>query len=406
MFESNRIIVGLEIGTSKVCAMVGELNDEGSVNLIGVGQSISRGVRKGEISDPTAAEEDVRKALADAEVMANVEVRSVYLGVSGSHMRGFNNRGIHTVPSHDRAIDDDDVQDVIKNAKVINLPKDHVVLHSVRQHFTVDGQSHVINPVGLYGGKLEVDMHVIHGNNNRVQNPIRLVKGMQLEVEAVVFNGIASSLSVLTNEQKNLGALIIDIGGGTTEYVVYSEGIIKHSGVLGVGGDHISNDLAYGLKISLGRAEELKIAKGAALMDDEARGQTITLESEVGMAPRVLNLEHLRRIMSIRLEEIFHLIEEDLSSQHLMDYIRSGVFITGGGARIPQIRKLAEDTFRLPSTIGHANSIGGLKSSTEQPEFATAIGLVKFGSFHQKNQSSEGRLPKMFKSAFGGFFNR
>ena len=406
MFDSSRILVGLEIGTSKVCAMVGELSPSGALNIIGVGQAPSRGVRKGEISDASVAEEDIRKALADAELMANVEIRSAYLGVTGGHIRGFNNHGSHPVASADREITGEDVQDVIKNAKAINLPQDHVVLHSIRQHFTVDGQMGITNPVGLFGAKVELDMHVIHGNINRVQNPIRLVKGMQLEVEQVVFNGMASSLSLLTAEQKELGALVIDMGGGTTEYVVYSEGIIKHSGVLSLGGDHVSNDLAYGLKVSLGRAERLKISDGAAVMDDSVKGQTVNIESEVGLPARTLNLEHLRRIMGLRLEEIFQLIEQDLSRLGLLDYLRAGVFITGGGAKIPRIDELAANTLRLPASLGKTSAINGLKSALDQPEFATAIGLVKFGALSQQRRAPPGFLPKVFRSTLGGIFKR
>src|SRR5688572_16883297 len=224
MFDSSSIIIGLEIGTSKVCAVVGEMNAEGSLNIVGLGQARSRGVRKGEIVDARAIEEDVRHAIVEAEKMANVEIRSVYLGVSGGHIRGFNNRGVHPVVSADREISEEDVQDVIKNAKAINLPAENYVLHAIRQHFLVDGHDGITNPVGMLGARVEVDVHVVHGNFNRLQNPIRAVKGLQLSVEAIVFNGLASSLALLTNDQKELGALVIDLGAGTTEYVVYANG--------------------------------------------------------------------------------------------------------------------------------------------------------------------------------------
>jgi cell division protein FtsA len=221
MSDSSSIIVGLEIGTSKVCVVVGEVNAGGSLNIIGIGQARSRGVRKGEITDAAMAEEDVRNAIVEAEQMANVEIRSVYLGVTGGHIRGFNNRGVHPVVSADREIADEDVQDVVKNAKAINLPAENVVVHAIRQHFRVDGQDGILNPVGMLGARVEVDVHVVHGNFNRLQNAIRIVKGL-VEVESIVFNGMASSLALLNNEQKELGALVIDIGGGSTEYVVYS----------------------------------------------------------------------------------------------------------------------------------------------------------------------------------------
>jgi cell division protein FtsA len=386
MFDPASLIVGLEIGTSKIVAVVGEVNAAGTLNLIGLGQSRSRGVRKGEISDVAAVEEDIRNAIVEAEQMADVEIRSVYLGVTGGHIRGFNNRGVHQIVSSDREITIEDVQDVVKNAKAINLPTENHVLHAVRQHFLVDGQDGIADPVGMLGGRVEVDVHVVHGNFNRLQNPVRVVKGLQLEVEGIVFNGLAASLALLTNEQKEMGALVIDIGGGTTNYAVYADGIIKHTGVLAIGGDHVSNDLAYGLKVPLGRAEHLKIEHGSALVDDSVKGQTITIANELGLPLKTLNLEHLRRVMHLRLEEIFQLIEQEISRAGLLDYLRSGVFICGGGARIPEITRLAEKTFQLPASLGKANSISGIKSALDQPEFATAIGLVKFGSFQQKKR--------------------
>ncbi|HWQ92601.1 MAG TPA: cell division protein FtsA [Clostridia bacterium] len=404
MFESSSIIVGLEIGTSKVCAVVGEINAQGGLNVIGLGQSRSRGVRKGEITDAQTAEEDVRHAIVEAEQMADVEIRSVFLGVTGAHIRGFNNRGVHPVVSADREISEEDVQDVIKNAKAINLPAQNHVIHAIRQHFLVDGQDGITNPVGMLGARVEVDVHVVHGNLNRLQNPIRTVKGLQLEVDDIVFSGLASALALLTNEQKEVGSLVIDIGGGTTEYVVYSNGIIKHTGVLAVGGDHVSNDLAYGLKVPLGRAEQLKIEHGAALVDEECKGKNVTLASELGLPLKVINLEHLRRIMFLRLEEIFQLILQDLEQAGALDYLRGGIFLCGGGARVAQIAKLAEQVLGLPVSLGKTNSISGLKSALDQPEFATAIGLVKFGSFQQRKRAAKSTPTERIKSTLGQLF--
>jgi cell division protein FtsA len=406
MFDSSQIIVGLEIGTSKVCAVVGEMNAEGTLNIVGLGQSQSRGVRKGEICDGPAAEEDVRNAVVEAEQMADVEIRSVYLGVTGGHVRGFNNRGVHPVASADREITDEDVQDVIKNAKTINLPAQHHVIHAIRQHFLVDGQDGITNPVGLLGSRVEVDVHVVHGNLNRLQNAIRTVKGLQLEVDEIVFNGLASSLALLTSEHKELGALVVDIGGGTTEYVVYADGVIKHVGVLAVGGDHVSNDLAYGLKVPLGRAEQLKIEHGSALPDESAHGQVITITNELGLPLKTVSLENLRRIMALRLEEIFQLIGQDLDQAGVLDYLRAGVFLCGGGARIPNIARLAERVLPMPVTLGKTNSISGLKSALDQPEFATAIGLVKFGSFQQRKRAAKSTFTDGLKNTLGQLFRR
>ncbi|MDB6022573.1 MAG: Cell division protein FtsA, partial [Pedosphaera sp.] len=399
-------IVGLEIGTSKVVAVVGEINAGGALNLIGLGQARSRGVRKGEIADVSATEEDIRNAIVEAEQMADVEIRSVYLGVTGGHIRGFNNRGVHPVVSSDREITSDDVQDVIKNAKAINLPAENHVLHAVRQHFLVDGHDGIADPVGMLGARVEVDVHVVHGNFNRLQNPIRAVKGLQLEVEAIVFNGLAASLALLTSEQKEMGALVIDLGGGTTNFAVYADGIIKHTGVLAVGGDHVSNDLAYGLKVPLGRAEQLKIDHGAALVDETAKGQTITIANELGLPLKTINLEHLRKVMSLRVEEILQLVEQDIARAGLLDYLRAGVFLCGGGARVPHIVKLAEQVFQMPVSLGKTSSISGIKSALDQPEFATAIGLVKFGSMQQKKRASGGFFGDGLKKTIGEIFNR
>jgi cell division protein FtsA len=403
MFDSSSIIVGLEIGTSKICVIVGEINSAGALNIIGVGQARSRGVRKGEIADAALAEEDVRNAIVEAEQMANVEIRSVYLGVTGNHIRGFNNHGVHPVVSADREITGEDVQDVIKNAKAINLPADHTIVHAIRQHFHVDAQSGILNPVGMYGARVEVDVHVVHGHVNRLKNSIAVVKGLQLEVDEIVLTSLASALALLSSEQKELGSLVIDLGGGTTNYAVYSDGIIKHTGVLAVGGDHVSNDLAYGLKAPLGRAEQLKLEHGSALFETAVKGQTLSSPGELGLPPKSINLEHLRRIMSLRLRETFELIEYELSQQGLLDRLRAGVFLCGGGARTPAVRELAADVFALPAYLGKTNSISGLKSALDQPEFATAIGLVKFGSLQQKRKPANGfanRIKKTLEEIF------
>jgi len=406
MFDSSSIIVGLEIGTSKVCAVVGEMSEEGALNIIGIGQSKSNGVRKSEIVDSPAAEQAVRDAIVQAETMADVEIRSVYLGVTGGHVRGFTNHGVHPVVSADREIMQDDVDDVVKNAKSVNLPAENSILHAIRQHFVVDGQQGVTNPVGMLGARLEVDVHVVHGVTNRVHNAVRAVKGLQLEVESVVFNGLAASLAVLTNEQKEVGALVIDLGGGTTNYAVYGDGIIKHTGVLAVGGDHVTNDLAFGLKLPLGRAEALKIEHGSALLDEAAIGQEITFDRDASGAKRSVCKEHLQRIMAARLEETFQLIAEDIDRAGLLNFLGAGIFLCGGGARVPRVADLATQTFGLPVSLGRTNCISGNKAVIDHPEFATAIGLVRFGSFQQSKPAPRNPITHTVKSTLAGLFRR
>lgn len=406
MFDSSSVIVGLEIGTTKVCAAVGELNADHALNIIGLGQAPSQGVRKGEIVNPSEAEDCIRAAMVQAEKMANAELGSVFLGVTGGHLRGLTNHGIHPVVSADREITQQDVEDVVKNAKSVNLPADHSILHAIRQHFTVDGQTGCPNPVGMLGARLEVDVHVVHGKTNRIQNAVRAVRGLQLEVEAVVFNGLASSLAVLTPEQKETGALVIDLGAGTTDYVAYVDGIIKHTGVLAVGGDHVSNDLAYGLKVPLGRAESLKIEHGAARLQESARGQRIVYGRDATGAERTVSKEHLQLIMAARIEETLQLVADDLEAVGLLGYLGAGVVLCGGGARIPEIAEVAADIFGTPVTLGRTNCINGLKSALDHPEFATAIGLVRYGSLQQTRRQSGTGLVSTVKETLSSLFNR
>ena len=249
-------------------------------------------------------------------------------------------------------------------------------------------------------------MHIIHGNANQMQNAIRLVKGTQLEVNEIVFNGMAASLALLNAEQKELGALVIDIGGGTTEYVVHSDGVIRHAGVLAVGGDHVSNDLAYGLKVPLSRAEKLKIEHGSAMMTEAAKGQTLSITNELGLELRRVNVEHLQRIMALRHEEIFQLIAQELDRVGLTDYLRAGVFLCGGGSRVPGMVALAENTFQMKVALGSATTISGLSATLDQPEFAAAIGLVKYGSLRSRRARRPSVISDTIKNVFGKAFSR
>ena len=377
------ILVGLEIGTTKVCAVVGELTPEGHLHIVGIGQSVSKGVRKGEIVDTQQAEEDIRRAIAEAENMADVEVHSLVVGVTGSHIRSLNNRGVHPVASAEAGITEADVEDVVRNAKVVNLGADRELIHAIRQHFTLDGQR-VLNPIGLSGRRLEVEMHVVSGSQTRMENSVRLIKGLQLKVDDVAFNGLASALALLSSDQKELGALVIDLGAGTTDYAVFSQGVLKHCGALAVGGDHLTNDLAQGLKVTLRRAEQLKIERGGALPDETLQGQTLTFNSEHGMPLKTVNLGHLRQIMHARLEEIFEIIAADLRPTGLLPSLNAGAFLCGGGANIPQINALAEHILEIPVATGRANGVSGLATALDKPEFAAGIGLVKYWSLRSK----------------------
>lgn len=395
------VIVGLEIGTAKVAAVVGEVTESGGVNVIGIGQCPSRGVRKGEVVDADLAAEDVRNAIVEAEKSADVEIASVYLSVTGGHLTSLNTHGVFTAASDDHEISPPDVGEVLANAKVFNRPSENTVLHAIRQHFTLNGQAGIADPVGMLGGKLELDMHVVHGVTTRLQNPVRVVKGLNLEVEELVFSGLASSLALLDNEQKQMGVLVVDFGAGTTEYVVYADGVIKHTGILAVGGDHVTNDLSYGLRMAPARAAMLKKEHGAATIEGAA-GQTLTLTNENGFPDRRVNLEHLRRIMVARLEETFELIDEDIGEKGFHDQLRAGVCLSGGGARIRGIDGLASDIFAMPACVGRTSAVGGLRSATDDPELATAVGLVKYGAIRQKAQRPGGIVGKL-KHLAGSF---
>lgn len=405
MFNDDDFVVGLEIGTSKICAAVGVMNADGAINIIGLGQAKSNGVRKGEVCDQEKTELELRTAIAEAEEMADVEISSVFLGVTGGHVRGFTNRGTHTILSSDRDITADDVDDVCRNAKAINLAAENTVIHAMRQHFYVDGQEIFQNPAGMMGSQLQVDMHVIHGKAVRLQNAVRLVKTTQLEVNEIAFNGLATALAVLTPEQKELGALVIDLGAGTTEFIVFADKAIRYSGVLAVGGDHVSNDLAFGLKVPLRRAEQLKLEHGSAMVRSEAKGRVINITSEVGQVIREVNIEHLQRIMSLRLEETLEIIAQELDKVGLLQFVRGGVFLTGGGARIPGIERLAEKIFQISVTVGHSTGVG-MTSSLDQPEFCTAIGLVKFGFTKHQQRTGRGGVMGKFKTYFGNLWSQ
>jgi cell division protein FtsA len=390
MPSRNNILVGLEVGTSKICAAVGEVGADGAINVIALGQSRSRGVRKGEIVNPTQTEEDIRHALVEAEQKADLEIRSVYLGITGGHVRGFTNRGIHAVLSADREITGEDVEDVLRNARAINIPADNTVLQTVRQHYIVDGQGGIESPLGYLGARLEVDMHVVHGNTNRISNSVRAVKNLGIIVEEVVFNGIASALATLNAERKEVGTLVIDLGAGTTDYVLYSRGVIQHSGVLAVGGDHITSDLSIGLKVSQSRAEELKLQHGTAVEASEASDEIIELPGGAGMSARRLPVAHLQRIMAMRVEEIFELIAMELDRNRLLPRLGAGVVICGGGACIPRVAELAADVFGVGATVAEMDSAGGNRDALSQPGAATAIGLLRFAAMQSRRFQPSG----------------
>jgi len=383
MLAKDRIIVGLEVGTSKVCAIVGEVSDDGNILIIGVGQVASEGVRKGEIVNMEAATQNIHDALIQAEESADVEIRNVYASVTGGHLRCFNNRGSVVVTNEDREITDDEVRNVMLNAKAVNIPMDHVVLHAIRQRFYVDGADGIQTPVGMIGAKLEADVHVIHGVKTRLQNTIRCIKQVPLDVANIAVSSLASALAVLTPEHQQLGAVVIDIGGGTTDYIVYRDGTIQHSGVIAVGGDHLTNDIATGLKIPMNRADALKIEQGS--LDVPVTDEVIALKREVGLADREVSKAQLCQIMNARIEETLNFVKQDLDKHKLIDYLGAGVFITGGCARLRGLERVASEIFGLPVHIGHSQTVNGPTAAIESPAYSTAIGLIRYAKGSQRD---------------------
>src|SRR6476660_9350173 len=351
---SSDLMVGLEIGTSKICVVVGEGRTDGTVKILGVGQAPSRGVRKGEIVDFETAMKCVHEAVVDAEEKSDIMIRSVYVGITGAHIQSFNNRGCVSVAEDRDEIDEQDIEDVKINAREVSIPAQNAFLHSIIQHYHVDGQDGVLNPVGMLGTKLEADFHIIHGVRTRIQNTIRCVKELPLEVEDVVFNALAAAQVVLTQHQKDLGALVIDIGGGTTDYILYADGAVKQSGVLGVGGDHITNDISMGLRIPMARAEKLKTEEGSCVLGNCLPGETILMKDDSGFAGKEVERETLNTIIHLRLREAFELLKRRLDEEPYLGYLGAGVFITGGCSLLCGNDHLAGEIVELTGTMNTA----------------------------------------------------
>ncbi len=392
MFEGSRIVVGLEIGTSKVCAVVGEWQESGPLEVIGMGlASTQGGVRKGEIVNSELVEDAVRLALAEAESQSDVEIDSVYLGITGSHIKGTNGSGVHLIPSLDRVIDRDDIRQVVAAAQP-QISDDHKVLHTVGQIFRVDGQGDVKNPLGRMASRLEVDVHVVYGQRNRIQNPLRLIKGLGIDVEDFAFTGRVMALPVLTSQLGEQGVLVLDIGAGTSEYAVYLNGSIRHCGVLAVGGEHVTNDLAVGLKLTQSRAESLKLTHGSAVCDLSTAHRTVNYSRGVGIGDKQILIGDLHRIMNVRLEELFLLVRADLEQKKLMGSISGGVLLSGGVARTPGINELAQEILRI-NVLTSAEKRADQDSRILRPETLAGIGLAEHAVKHFK---ARGRRKKGF----------
>src|SRR5438552_13242284 len=398
---SNNLMIGLEIGTSKICVVVGESRPDGTIKILGVGQTPSRGVRKGEIVDFETAMKCVHEAVVDAEQKSDVMIRSVFVAVAGSHLQSFNNRGCIMLPEDRDEIDEQDVEDVKINAREVSIPAQNAFLHSIIQHYHVDGQDGVLSPIGMSGQKLEADFHIIHGVRTRIQNGIRCVKELPLEVEDVVFSALASAQVVLTQNQKDLGALVIDVGGGTTDYVLYADGAIRQSGSLAVGGDHITNDISMGLRIPMARAEKLKIEEGSCILGNCLPGEMILLKDDSGFAGKEIDREMLNTIVHLRVREGFELLKRRLDEESYLNYLGTGIFITGGCSLLSGIDHLAEEMFELHANVAHAQTTWGVTLAVAEPLISAAIGLVRFAQVMHTDRPSR-RFGRIFGRLFSG----
>lgn len=398
----SEILVGIEIGSSQVCVAVGETARDGTLRILAVGEAQSAGIRKGEIVDFQSAEVCLREALADAENKAEVTIHTAdCLGVTGAHIGSFNSRGVIAIPEDQDEITEEDCQAVQASAMEVSLPAQGVLLHELLQAYHVGGQSGVVDPVGMSGDRLEAEYHIIYGVAARVQNSMRCVSEVLDGPDDVAFNGYASAQVVLAPEQKQIGALILDMGGGTTDYVLYADGAVRASGVLAVGGDHITNDLSLGLRLPMTKAEKLKIEEGHASAATARPGDFVTLRDGTAFAERNIERHLMNSIIEMRVRETFDLVRARLEADRLLERIGAGVFLTGGCSLLKGIRGIAEDVFEAPVGTTRPDDISGITAAFENPRYSTAIGLVKYAQA-SKQVHAEPRLKKMIKALFGG----
>jgi cell division protein FtsA len=381
--KRENIIAGLDIGTTKTCAIIGEVTEAG-VDIIGIGTQPSRGLRKGVVINIDATVESIRKAVEEAELMAGAEISSVYCGISGSHIRGFNSHGIVAVKS--REVGESDVKRVIDAARAVAIPLDREVLHVLPQEFIVDDQDGIMEPLGMSGVRLEAKVHIVTAAVTSAQNIVRCCNRTGLEVNDIVLQQLAASQAVLIPDEKELGVSLIDIGGGTTDLVIFSQGAVRQTAVFGLGGNHLTNDIAVGLRTPLLESEKIKSKYGCSLTSMVKKEETIEVPSVGGRRPRVLSRQILAEIIEPRMEEIFTLVHREILKSGYENLIPSGVVLTGGTASLEGLPELVEQIFNLPVRRGYPAGVGGLLDVVNNPMYATAVGLILYG----KQNASDG----------------
>ncbi|MEK7223354.1 MAG: cell division protein FtsA [Pseudomonadota bacterium] len=376
--DDEKLIVGLDIGTSKVLAIVGELTPTGEVEIIGVGHHPSRGMKKGVVVNIESTVQSIQRAVEEAELMAGCQIHSVYAGIAGSHISSFNSHGI--VAIKDKEVGPGDVERVIEAARALAIPADQKVLHILPQEFIIDKQEGIREPIGMSGVRLEAKVHIVTGAVSAAQNIIKCVRRCGLEVDDIILEQLASSISTLTEDEKELGVCLVDIGGGTTDISVFTEGAIRHTAVIPIAGDQVTNDIAVALRTPTQYAEDIKKKYGCALTQLAHRDETIEVPSVGDRPPRKLSRQTLAEVIEPRIEELYSLIQAELRRSGFEDVVGSGLVLTGGSAKMEGVVDLAEEVFHMPVRLGVPQYVGGLKGVVQNPIFATGVGLVLYGA--------------------------
>jgi cell division protein FtsA len=407
--------VGLDVGTTKICAVIAEPNGAGGIDVIGLGAAPSRGLRKGVVVNIDATVEAIKQAVAEAEQMAGFEVSGVYAGVAGGHIRGVNSRGVVAVAGKEREVSPIDVERAVEAARAINLPQDREIIHVLPQTFVVDDQDGIREPVGMSGVRLEVEVHIVTGAITSIQNVVRSVNRAGLAVHDIVLEPLASAEAVLYPDETELGVVLIDIGGGTTDVACFRDGAIWHTAILSLGGDHVTNDIAVGLRTPAADAEDLKRRYGCALTALVSTEETIDVPSVGGRRPRRLSRQILSEIVQPRVEEIFTLVAREFGKAGFHDAATAGVVVTGGTAIMEGVPELAEAVFDLPVRRGLPETVGGLADVVKSPVYATGVGLALYGARARQDAvdsggpiaiegSAVGRLARRLAGWFGEIF--
>jgi cell division protein FtsA len=376
--RKERYLVGLDIGTSKTTAIVAEPGEHESLDIVGMGVAESKGIRRGLVVNLEAAVESIKKAIVEAELTAGIEIDNVFLALCGPHVKGFNSRGVVAVAGKNREITHDDVGRALDAAKAVSLPTGRQILHVLPQDFVVDDQDGIRDPVGMTGARLEVNVHVVTGGVTATQNIIACVNRAGVNVKSTVLGQLAASDAVLTEDEKELGVALLDIGGGTTDLAIFERGSLWHTAVIPIGGDHFTNDIAVGLRMPIPEAEKLKRRSGCALSQMVQDDETIDVASVGGRRPRVMARRIVSDVLQPRAEEIFHLVWDEIRHAGYEKALNSGIVLAGGGAILEGLPEIAEQIFDLPIRRGNPSGVtGSLADHVVTPDFATAVGLTQ-----------------------------